>query len=300
MKILIIGARGFIGSHLIKFFKKNNISYYGLVKDSNIGKNKTEKYFQFNEKNILRFIPEITHIINCAGTSTVKSNKLLNKKHKKYNEVITRLLVNILKKNKIKNKIIIHLSSQAVYDINSNNPKNENTKLKPFNYYGKTKLVSEKLLEQSQDNQIIILRLFSIYGNENKKQLIWDACQKFLKDKLFFQGSGYEVRDFLHIDDLIRLFKIIVKSKIKKKLNIYNVGFGVGTEILEVVEQIKRNFKIFKPLKFKKRFNPNNVRDVFVSNNSKIYKDYGWKPRVSLKKGLKSYVQWFKKKAKFL
>ena len=83
-------------------------------------------------------------------------------------------------------------------------------------------------------------------------------------------------------------------------MNIYNVGFGVGTEIFEVVEQIKRNFKIFKPLKFEKRFNPNNVRDVFVSNNSKIYKDYGWKPRVSLKKGLKSYVQWFKKKAKFL
>ena len=88
--------------------------------------------------------------------------------------------------------------------------------------------------------------------------------------------------------------------KIKNKLNIYNVGYGTGTAISNVVEQIKKKFEINKLLKFKKRFNPQKAGDVFISDNSKIYKDYRWKPQVPLEKGINLYVEWFKKKTKFL
>ena len=51
-----------------------------------------------------------------------------------------------------------------------------------------------------------IIRLFSVYGNGLKKQLLWDACNKIInaKTEVEFWGTGEETRDFIHVDDVLK------------------------------------------------------------------------------------------------
>ena len=105
------------------------------------------------------------------------------------------------------------MSSQAVYGKVSTNKISEKKKTLPISDYGKTKLLAEKELLKLKNNSIFILRIFSIYGIGLKKQIIWDACKKFKKNKLIFRGDGKEKRDYLNINDFTKLSEKIINSK---------------------------------------------------------------------------------------
>ena len=83
----------------------------------------------------------------------------------------------------------------------------EKNKTLPISNYGKTKLLAEKELLKVKNNSIIILRIFSIYGIGMKKQIIWDACKKFKKNKLEFRGDGKEKEIILILAILLNCLK---------------------------------------------------------------------------------------------
>ena len=88
--------------------------------------------------------------------------------------------------------------------------------------------------------KIIILRIYSVYGEKNKKQLFWDVCNKIKERKNVF-GTGEEVRSWLHIDDLI---SAILKIK---KINYFPFIIDIGSfEKFKNKEIIKMFYKEFK------------------------------------------------------
>ena len=95
---------------------------------------------------------------------------------------------------------------------------------KPVSTYAKNKLKAEKLCESYSNKyklDVLIFRIPSLFGVGLKKQLIYDACKKLSKNNNIFFGSGKELRDWIHIDDISRLIFMIIIKKFKK-LNYFN------------------------------------------------------------------------------
>lgn len=283
MKICITGTEGFVGGHLQKFLIKKNFKLFFLdrkkIEDDSI----IEETFK-----------KINLIIHCAGSGQIKYPNNNKKLHYQNNVLLSQRLVRFIRKSKNKKIHLIYLSSQAVYGNPKIIPIKESHETNPSTDYGKTKLRVEKLFTNCKMlNKLTVLRLFSIYGNGLRKQVVWDACEKLSKSRAIFYGSGYESRDFLNINDLSNLiYKIILTEKFYKSA-IFNVGSGVGTEIKKLIILISKFLKKEKLIKFKR--NTKSTDSNFVSENNKIFKFFNWKSKIKIEKGLKEYTAWYKK-----
>lgn len=283
MKILITGIKGFIGSQIEQTFKKRS-EIFGISSD-------TEKndYKKLIKKKIR---PNI--IFHCAGSGLVGINKITHSVHRKKNLDSTKNLIKFINKIKLKNSKIIFLSSQSVYGKVSGKKISESHPTIPISSYGKTKLLAEKKIMKIKNNRVIILRLFSIYGIGLRKQILWDACNEFKKKNTKFRGNGEERRDFLNINDLIKLIKKIIVSNINNKYELYNVGSGAGIKIRNLLLKLKSIYKLDKKLFFLENQKKSEHQN-YVSSNKKITQNFKWKISKNLYQELKQYVKWFKK-----
>ena len=103
------------------------------------------------------------------------------------------------------------------------------------------------------------------------------STQKKNKKPLTIVGNGKQTRDFIHVDDLTNAFIKLAKSGLKNK--IYNLGSGKETSINKIASIIGG----------KKTFIPKRPGDPSRScaNILKIKKDINWKPKISIKQGIK-------------
>jgi CDP-paratose 2-epimerase len=176
----------------------------------------------------------------------------------------------------------------------------------PKSLYGATKLSCELLLIEYIRNygiKGIINRCGVIAGPWQFGKLdqgvfsLWMINHYFKKPLSYigYEGKGKQVRDLLHIDDLCRLIGMQVKSMAKGNGKVYNVGGGRGIslsllEATAICEKITGN-KI--RITSKNHNRPFDV-PVYITDNSKVKSDYGWKPTCSKEKILKDIYNWLK------
>ena len=149
---------------------------------------------------------------------------------------------------------------------------NKQTKLKPINHYGKSKLKAETFIKKI-DCKYTILRFGGIYGKNGPTHL---GINKFIKDaltgkKINFYGNPKELRNYIFVSDAARMIANCVKYKIfgifysggqkqsfKQMLNKINKIIGNNEKINYVNHNQKRsdqlieNCKVIKPISFKK------------------------------------------------
>ena len=106
---------------------------------------------------------------------------------------------------------LIYPSSPAVQGEHTNTPIKEDYVGKPASPYGYHKKIVEDLCQSYSEKyslKISVVRLFSVYGNGLKKQLLWDAYNKirYSSKEVEFWGTGEETRDFIHIEDVLIFF----------------------------------------------------------------------------------------------
>ena len=275
-KILIIGGYGFIGKNLYGRLKKTNkVLRFGKT-------NKATK--KINLKNLKKIKYNFDIIFYCAGSGTVALSKT-NPREDYYRNVIS--VKETLKYiNFLSNKPdLIFVSSAAVY---GNSIKNK--KLKPISNYGKNKLLAEKAVIKfckKEKIRSIILRFFSIYGPGLKKQLIWDAINKFKKKDFTFYGTGNEIRSWMFIDDAIKLI-IYSYKKLSTKQQIFNLSSGENIKVKAILNNLLNKLKLKNKIEFNKKLLDSNPNYLAHSNNSS--KKLGLKKFVKIKEGLKKYV----------
>jgi UDP-glucose 4-epimerase len=291
LNILITGAGGFIADNLAyKLSKNKKNKIFGLGRKYQINTGKYNKYIrgEVNYKNLakLKFTPNI--IYHCAGSGQVF--KKINKNYFNDNYSSLKKVINFFSKKKI---TFFFISSAAVYG-NSAKPLNEKSTLKPVSDYGRIKIKCEKLCKKKStilDFKFIIVRYFSVYGQGLKKQILWDACNKFKDKSYIFQGTGNEQRDYIHINDAVDCLIFLQNKSYKKKFNIFNIGSGKKHRIREILNKTKNFFGI-KEIYFsntKKVENP----DKLIADIKKI-KKLGWQSKEDFDDQLKKYVKWFK------
>jgi nucleoside-diphosphate-sugar epimerase len=297
-KILVIGGTGFIGQHICKkLSKKNSFKVYSLSLNGPrlkkkikgvlyLKQNLLKKKFKINLKN-----KNYDVIINASGYSgnfpSYYKGKNINTTHYK---IIKNILNNINTKKKIK---LIHLGSSSEYGQNKS-PIKETFQCKPKNTYGKSKFkCSNYILNFRHKNlKYIIFRLFQVYGEHQKQdKLIPYVIEKSKKNLEFKVSSGKQIRDYLHVDDLVdAIYKAIFSKKAECK--IINLGSGSPVTVKKIINIICSITKTGKPKFGALKINPGESQKIYPSiKRAKAY--LNWIPKVKLRSGIKRIIENF-------
>ena len=136
---------------------------------------------------------------------------------------------------------IIYTSSASVYRLQENI---NNEKIDKFNrdLYSSFKLSSEKIIiNYCTKNKVdyFIFRLFNTYGNKNDNFSFIEKVIRLKKENKTLEliNNGNSIRDFIHVKDIGRIYKIIITKKIKS--GIYDLGTGNGYLIKDIINLFK-------------------------------------------------------------
>jgi UDP-glucose 4-epimerase len=294
MKILIIGSKGFIGSHCVDYFMANGFEVF----QADVNDSTESNFYKIERQNSDFAVPFKEHqfeiCINASGSAHVGFSFENPSKDFELNVVNVQKLVVAIRDYNPYCKLI-NFSSAAVYGNPQILPITENSPCKPLSPYGFHKLQSELLLTEYHKFfglKTCSLRVFSAYGPRLKKQLFWDLYQKAISNEVVsLFGTGSETRDFIYIDDLMQIMDLVIQNS-PFQGSIYNVGNQVETTIAEAAHLFLNAFSPEKKLEFTgevKVGDPNN----WVGSMENL-KKYGFKPQYDLSLGLKKYAEWLR------
>lgn len=165
--------------------------------------------------------------------------------------------------------------------------------------YGCSKLICENLATDylhSFGVKSAILRKSCIYGprqlgSESQGWLDWFIKQANSQQPLKIFGNGKQVRDILHVSDLVRLYELILQNGDKAKGQVFNVGGGLKNSV-SVWYDFKELVERATGRRLCASFLPPRPYDqkVYISNIDKAQKLLGWEPRMDLTDGISTLV----------
>jgi UDP-glucose 4-epimerase len=297
MNILVIGSKGFIGTHCLNFFRQKNSVFGCDVVTDFVDKN----YFLIDATNadfkeIFEKRP-FDVCINCSGAASVADSIHHPRRDFELNTMNVFKLLDAIRQFSPGCKFV-QISSAAVYGNPAHLPVKETNELSPISPYGWHKLYSEQLCREFvtfYNSKVVIVRPFSVYGIGLKKQLFWDVYQK-IKSNAPFQlyGTGKETRDFIHISDLLYLIELIIE-KGEFNAEVYNAANGNAISINEVVDL----FVSLLNCEIKYTFG-NQIKEgdpLYWQADVKKITALNYIPKKPIKEGLKEYLEWAKENA---
>ncbi len=295
MKILIIGSKGFIGSHCVEYFRLKGFDVYQADVNSSFESN----FYKIERTNSDFSVPFKEHqfdvCVNASGSAHVGFSFESPSQDFELNVVnVQKIMVAI--RNYNTHCKFINFSSAAVYGNPDFLPISENSNCKPLSPYGFHKLQSELLLTEYHNFfglKTCSLRVFSAYGPRLKKQLFWDLYQKALQDDVIsLYGTGSETRDFIYIDDLMQILDLVIHNS-PFQGSVYNAASNKEVTIGDASRIFLKEFSSDKLLVFNgqtKIGDPTN----WLANMERL-KKFNYQPRFTLAMGLKNYAEWLKK-----
>jgi UDP-glucose 4-epimerase len=249
-KYLITGCAGFIGSNLVEQLRKkyNLILVDDLSEGSknNLPKSSRNKIIKKKIQNLKNFkINNLKGIIHLAAQSSVPLSVDDFFKSSTNNIVSSLKVFEIAKNNKVP---VVYASSSAIY---GNLPIGDDIKNK-FSIsspYAQDKLSLEyyaKMFFDVFNISSIGLRFFNVYGPKQKADSPYSAVipifiNRMKKNLPVIINGGFQTRDFIFIDDVIKIIEISMgKVQSKKINNIFNVGTGRSININYLFKLIKK------------------------------------------------------------
>ena len=294
MKILIIGSKGFIGSHCVKHFaRKHEVWQCDIILDYN-----TPRYFiidpAVSNYNSLFEQNAFDICINCSGAASVPyslSNPLID-----FN-LNTANVISILEAIRTHNSScrFLNLSSAAVYGNPDVLPVSIGTKTSPISPYGFHKMMAEQICEEYYkfwNVRSCSVRIFSAYGPGLKKQLFWDLFNKLnASDRVELWGTGNESRDFIYIEDLVKSLDLIVNN-CPFTASVVNVANGKQITTSQIAHKIEELFQNQKTIIFNGKVRPGDPCN-WEADITQI-KEWGYAPSVDIEQGISNYYQWLR------
>ena len=310
-KILVTGASGFIGSRLIKHLYENGFTNIRATSFSRPCVNLPKGVgFKRGDLRTAEFCEEVSKGVDvvfhaAANTSNALDTKVNPLLHVTPNVEMNTNLMEQSWRNKVRKFIFI--SSNTTYPDIGDEYCTEDIEVQTPNIYpvykavGWMKRYGETLCEffsnQIHDPmQCIIIRPSNAYGPNDKydfeKCHVTPANIRKVADGLNpipLWGDGTEVRDIIHVDDMVSGFATVAEKV--DTYDIYNVCFGEGYTVMEVLELIKEIEGNDNPIEFVNNKAPMIPKRLL--SNEKL-KKLGWKPKYDLESGLRDALKWYK------
>jgi len=248
INILIIGGNSFIGKNLINVFNNKKYNLHILQRNFNDNEVNNYNYYYFSYFDIEKIIKIIEkNNINCVIdliSTLIPSSNLDQFDYEIRNNYSTKLrLLKLYAEFNIK---YVYISSGGtIYGNNSEILQSEESILAPINFYGLSKLIFEQTIKNfsiSHNLKYLIIRPSNPYGfnqNINKLQGFVSVALNniLLNKKIEIWGNGSVVRDYIYISDLVNAILDLIEKNIDN--NIFNIGSGTGTTILQVIKEIE-------------------------------------------------------------
>jgi UDP-glucose 4-epimerase len=298
MRILVIGSKGFIGTHLVNYYQRQDrVEVWGcdVVTDY-----PAKNYFLIDASNSdfneVFQTQSFDACINCSGSASVPAS-MQNPSRDYHLNVLN--VFNILEaiRRYSPNCKFLNLSSAAVYGNPQNLPVREEAVSNPLSPYGWHKLYSELLCKEFNQNfgiQTCSLRIFSAFGVGLQKQLFWDWHQKALSsNKLLVYGTGEESRDFIYIYDLVNAIACVLANG-NFEAGIYNIGNGIEVFIKDVIRAFQEHHHTSFEYEFSNKTRAGDPIN-WVADVEKL-KSLGYKQTISFEDGVKDYCKWLREK----
>jgi len=311
MTTWVTGARGFVGRHVAVQAAREGNAVFGLghgqwlAEDRGVWGLSGWINGSVSESNLDLLAQESGApdvIFHCAGGSSVGAS--IQAPLEDFSRSVgstARVLEWVRQRNPGCRFILI--SSAAVYGGGHERPIDEGAITAPASPYGYHKLSAELLTRSYQQSFGIaagIVRLFSLYGEELRKQLIWDICTRLKSSpaRLLLGGSGNEIRDFIHASDAAE-FILAISRQLQARpegLITVNCGTGQGRSIRSVAEELIAAWGGNAIAEF--------TGECRVGDPAQLVADIGQarllgqEAKISFATGARAYVSWFQRNHK--
>ena len=260
MRLLVTGASGFIAKNFIKYSLNKNIKIIAISrkKKKNLNKNLKWVVGQFNKIDLSR-VGKFDILVHFASHGTKPSDRNDLKKNFEINVLNSKDLILKAINNNCKKFLIIGSSSEfGMANIRSNGVKKNDFKI-PDDYYGLSKLIFNNIANNYSKKykcKFRIMRLFPVYGNgENSSRLysVVKKCSK--KNQNLFLKNPFEIRDFSHIDFVIKnLFDSLNFDKRKfKHSQTFHVSESNKLTVLKFCEILWEKLNCTGKIKYKNK-----------------------------------------------
>ena len=330
MVVLLTGHAGFIGFHLAKKLLSMGIVVIGIDNlnpyyDVNLKKARLDQLLPFahftHYECDISDAPQIadiferhkpTHVIHLAAQAGVRHSIDHPTDYIQSNIVGFFTILDQARKAKVNH--FIFASSSSVYGSNCEIPFNESdTTDHPLNLYGATKKSNEVMAHAySALYQLPVtgLRFFTVYGPWGRPDMALFKFTQSIYDHENLQvfSNGTSVRDFTYIDDIVegitRLLDHLPHPSPTSKINdlshqssvapykIYNIGRGEPQKLIDFINALEDETGM---LAFKDLL-PHQPGDspITSASTTNLFDAIGYRPRVSIKDGIKAFVAWYK------
>ena len=280
--VLVTGGNGFIGTHLCRLLHNNGHSVISL--DIVHTGNHPWECLTADIRDSMH-LEEVDWIVHLAAQISVPLSVDNPDETLSINVDGTSSIIRAAEAASVKK--IIFASSAAIYGDCEEIPIPESAPLTPQSPYAVSKIVGEELIKRSTI-QTCSLRFFNVYGPgqsaEGGYAAVIPAFKKAIqlgKECRIF-GDGTQVRDFIHVYDLVKIILLSLESS--NLPSEMNVASGIGTSLLDLVQLLQElNPKMADPLF--ERGRPGDIH-TSVADISRLKENLSFGEMVDLKEGL--------------
>ncbi len=311
-RVLVTGAGGFIGSHLVETLAREGAQVLAFV-----------RYTSRADPGFLRGLPkELAGRVRIIGgdlrdpeavrkairgmQTVFHLGALISIPYSYYHpyEVAETNLMGTLHVlmacRELGVERMVHTSSSEVYGTALHVPINEGHPLQGQSPYSASKIGADKLAESfycSYSLPVVTVRPFNTFGpRQSGRAVIPTIISQVLSQNVLRIGNLETRRDFTYVQDTVDGFlRAGQMPEVEGKT--YNLGTGREVRVGELVEKIFH--KLARSIRIEtdsQRLRPDRSEVMrLVSDNALARKELGWQPRVSLEEGLDCTIEWIRK-----
>ncbi len=304
-RVLVTGAAGFIGSHLVDRLLVDGCEVVGVDaftgyyprwrKERNIESARCHEGFTLVEGDLATMdlgglLAGVDSVVHLAGEPGVRRSWGPNfPRYLERNVVSTERLLEAAVESGVER--FVFASSSSVYGSDCGGPVHEEDPRRPASPYALSKLAAEELMGlygRERGVPATVLRYFTVYGPRQRPEMALSEfiCAAFEGRPVDVFGDGSQRRDLTFVGDAVEA----TVAALEAPCGVYNVGGGSRASVDEMLEAVRR----VTGLPVVARYGPAAPGDVLSTwaDSDRAAHSLGYRPRVGLEEGISAQAEW--------
>jgi UDP-glucose 4-epimerase len=306
LPIVVTGAAGFVGSHLVDRLLADEATVVGVdcftdyydpaLKRRNLEGPLRHPRFRLLELDLgtadLATLPQARAVFHLAAQAGVRASwgaEFATYVH--HNVLGTQRLLERYRNGGLER--FVYASSSSVYGDAERYPTHELLLPRPFSPYGVTKLAGEHLVLLYGRNfgiPVVSLRYFTVYGPRQRPDMAFHRFSRALLggEPIAVYGDGRQTRDFTFVADAVEA--TVRAWRRSAPQGVYNVGGGSQVEVLEAIRILERGLGVEAKIRFEPRPPGDPLRTC--ADTARVRADLDFLPAVGIEQGLREEAEW--------